>query len=42
MNPTILKGLWLHHSSADTFVLYDLLHRWIDIYGRGGNFSVEG
>ncbi|RVX69330.1 hypothetical protein B0A52_06925 [Exophiala mesophila] len=41
MNPTILKGVRLHHSSADTLVLYDLLHHWINVYGRGGTFPVE-
>jgi hypothetical protein len=34
MNPYNPDLKRLHYSAPDTAVLYDLLHRWIYVYGR--------
>jgi hypothetical protein len=34
MNPDNPDLKRLHYSAPDTAVLYDLLHRWIYVYGR--------
>lgn len=33
MNPGIVKGQKLHTSRADTFILYQFLRHWVNVYG---------